>query len=136
MRDAVLADSSVRVFLTSGEERNIAYAGVQELYARMLPATGPFASTVFFDIIPGPDANGRVAPLRFVPTTRANYAVLPGGAAVVSQENFRRLALRIRTLQPAVLLDADTKAFIEEHRAPRQLASAHQFTDYDARYPG
>jgi hypothetical protein len=99
--------------------------------ARQLPAGPPFDKLLVVDL-------GTIggAPLRFLPSSRVNYADLPGGAAPSSRENLRRLVAHVKTKQPTFGVEHDSEAFFAGGRDAPALASLKQFMAYDEQYSG
>ncbi len=127
-----------------GATRELSWSELAEVHAGQLPADAPFERLHFVDLVPAgpprpgapyrPDGPAPLAePLRLLPSTRVNYAALPGGAATTSLDNLRRLVAHAQTQQPALSLDAETAAFSTGGQARRYLA-VEQFARYDARY--
>jgi len=113
-----------------GAARTLAWSDLASAHAGQLPPDPPFEKLTFLDLVPHSGA-----PLRLLPSTRANYAALPGGAAPTSVDNFRRLLVHAADQQPALALDAETAAFAREQRPAHRYAGVEQFAAYDARFP-
>ena len=122
--------SGVLARTPDGRERRVQFADITEVVLRQLPGGPPFAGTLLLDLVVGEAA----PPLRLLPTTRANYAALPG-RGVTSQENFRRLAEHVLAQHPAAQLETASQPFVRDGKAPPRADTLQQFLDYDARYP-
>jgi hypothetical protein len=113
-----------------GHERRVLFADLSEIVLRQLPPGAPFAATIVLDLAPRDGS----APVRLLPSTRANYGALPGHG-VTSQENFRRLASHLVARCAATRIEDASLPFVREAKAPPRVESIQQFLDYDARYP-
>ncbi len=101
------------------------------LMVRKLPPDPPFEGKLFLDVLTQRD-DARV-PLRFMATTRANYAALPGGAGRTSMDNFRRLSRLILDRNRNVTFAADFGQFLDGGN-PRRFNSIKEFRGYDSRF--
>lgn len=122
-----VSDAGVRAVYDGAAPRTLTWAELAAVQALQLPPGTPHGRLVLVDLVPRAGA-----PLRVTPTTRANYATLPG-AGSTSIENFRRLIAHAIAHAPGVSIDADTAAFVTG-RAPAAFASIAAFAGYDARW--
>lgn len=119
--------------LESGKQRDVLWSDVGVIVARVLPPDPPFEKTTFIDIVPAPFPGRPPSPIRLLPSTRANYGALPGGAGTTSKENFRKLAAFVEQSKPGVI-DGDSAGFFRQGTAAPLFASLDQFTRYDAQF--
>lgn len=123
-------DAGIVARYEDGRERRVLFAELAEIVLRQLPAGPPFAATLVLDLVP----LGGGAPLRLLPSTRANYGALPGHG-MTSQENFRRLAAHAVERNAGARIEEASMPFVREAKAPPRVESIQQFLEYDARYP-
>jgi hypothetical protein len=124
---ATLAPDGLAVQLDSGAERALAWRDVIRVVARRLPPDPPFEKTALLDLV---TADG---PVRLLPTTRVDYANLPGGAAPGVKQNWRRLIALAREHHPGLEIEAQSAAFFDGGQAP-MFPALRRFAEYDAQY--
>jgi hypothetical protein len=129
--EAAIGDDGLAVTLEDHRKLVVPWKQLTAAAARQLPPGPPFDKLIVIDLV---TLGG--APLRFLPSTRVNYADLPGGAAPGSRENLRRLVAHVRTLQPTFGVEHDSAAFFAGGREPPALTSLKQFMTYDEQYSG
>ena len=126
-RVATLTPDGLAVQLDSGVERALAWRDVIQVVARRLPPDPPFEKTALLDLV---TADG---PVRLLPTTRVDYANLPGGAAPGVKQNWRRLITLAREHHPGLEIEAQSAAFFDGGEAP-MFPALKRFVEYDAQY--
>jgi hypothetical protein len=129
--EAAIGDDGLAVTLEDHRKLVVPWKQLTAAAARQLPPGPPFDKLIVVDLV---TLGG--APLRFLPSTRVNYADLPGGAAPGSRENLRRLVAHVRTMQPTFGVEHDSTAFFAGGREPPALTSLKQFMTYDEQYSG
>jgi len=129
--DAAIGPDGLVVTLEDHRKIDLPWRVFTGAAARQLPPGPPFDKLIVVDL-------GTIggAPLRFLPSTRVNYAELPGGAAPNSRENLRRLVAHVKTQQPTFGVEHDSAAFFAGGREPPALMSLKQFMTYDEQYAG
>lgn len=128
VRSCDISEAGLSLIMDDGTQRDVLFTEIESLIARRLPPDPPFEKTVFVDIL----LAGASAPLRMLPSTRANYGFLPG-SAMASKENMRRLAQYITGKGPASY-EPESAEFFAEGKAPPLFMAIKQFADYDAQY--
>ena len=118
------------VVALDGSRRALGFGQIGALLVRRLPLEAPWKGGVLLELAA---ADG--APLRVLPSTLANFATLPGGAAPSRLENIRRLARLIAERNPGTEIDPATRVFLEGKGVPSAFASAADFAAHDDRYP-
>ena len=104
--DATIGDAGLVVTLEDHRKLDLPWKAFTRAAARLLPPDPPFNKLVVVDLC---TVGGQ--PLRFLPSTRVNYAALDGGAAPNSRENLRRLVAHVKAKQPTFGLEHDSSAF-------------------------
>jgi hypothetical protein len=132
-RSCEISKVGLSVVLESGQQRDVLWSDVGAIAARTLPPDPPFEKTTIVDIVPRPVPGTQLTPIRLLPSTRANYGALPGGAGMSSKENFRKLAAFLEQQKPGVIEGASNAFFKQEAAAPL-FQSVKQFTDYDRQF--
>lgn len=129
--EAALGPDAITVTLEDHRKIELPWNVFNRASARQLPAGAPFDKLIVVDLC---TIGG--APLRFLPSSRVNYADLPGGAAPNSRENLRRLVAHVKTKQPTFGVEHDSAAFFAGGREPPAFGSLKQFVAYDEQYAG
>ncbi|MFC1848865.1 hypothetical protein ACFL27_01540 [candidate division CSSED10-310 bacterium] len=129
----IISEVGLQTVYNKSEPRKVSWEEITELVIVKLPPDKPFEGRIFFDIIPQPDAHGKVIPYRLFPTTRVNYSDLPAGAGQTSFENFRKLAHHIISHNSDITFEPPFKEFLEGKNPPG-LNSIKQFSQYDTRF--
>jgi hypothetical protein len=113
----------------NGATREILLSHVTGVAARRMPDEAPFLGTIFLDIIAASPE-----PVRVLPTTRANYASLPGSGAT-SHENFRRLVRFLKDRAPALVVEPESAPYLEEGIGlPPRIETTEALVAFDRRY--
>jgi hypothetical protein len=128
IRSCDISEAGISVIMDDRTQRDILFTEIERLIARRLPPDPPFEKTVFVDIM----LSGASAPIRLLPSTRANYGFLPG-SAMSSKENMRSLAQYITGRGPASF-EPESADFFTDGKAPPLFMAIKQFADYDAQY--
>jgi hypothetical protein len=129
--EATIGPDALTVTLEDHRKIELAWKVFNRASARQLPAGPPFDKLIVVDLC---TIGG--APLRFLPSSRVNYADLPGGAAPNSRENLRRLVAHVKVLQPTFGVEHESAEFFAGGREPPALSSLRQFVAYDEQYAG
>jgi hypothetical protein len=123
-------ENGLEVTDRTGATRKVGFAEIARVVARKLPDEPPFSGAIFLDLVPSA-AGG---PIRLLPATRTNYAVLPGSGAT-SQENFRRLVRHLRAKNPSVEVEPASVPYLEEGRGfPPALATTEAIVEYESQF--
>jgi hypothetical protein len=129
--EATVGDTGITVTLEDHRKLELAWRVFTRASARQLPPGPPFDKLIVVDL-----ATLGGAPLRFLPSSRVNYADLPGGAAPNSRENLRRLVAHVKTQQPTFGVEHESAEFFAGGREPPAFAALKQFVTYDEQYAG
>jgi hypothetical protein len=129
--EATIGDAGLVVTLEDHRKLDLPWKAFTRAAARLLPPDPPFNKLIVVDLC---TVGGQ--PLRFLPSTRVNYAALPGGAAPNSRENLRRLVAHVKSKQPTFGVEHDSAAFFAGSREPPACATLKQFVAYDEQYQG
>lgn len=129
--EGTLTATGLVVRLDRGEPRALRWSEIVEVAARRMPPDPPYEKTAFVDLVTaaGP-------PVRLLPTTRLDLAVLPGGIAPNTKENWRRLVAHARERNPNLALDAESAGFFAGDRDPPMFPALKEFVEWDRRYDG
>ncbi len=124
-----LEAGGLRVRVERGAERMVAWSDIVEVVARRLPPDPPYDKTTFVDLVvrDGP-------PVRILPTSRLDYAALPGGMAANTRENLRRLVALAREHHPAIAIEAESAEFFAGGRDAVMFPAFKKFAEWDRRY--
>lgn len=126
-RSIEISAAGMSVIFETGDRRDVLWSDVSAVVARQLPPDPPFEKTLILDVVCG----ARV--VRLLPSTQANYAALPSGAALSSRDNLRSLAVMIEGTRPGVI-EALSRPFCDEGKSPPLFQAMKQFAAYDAQY--
>lgn len=129
--EAAIGETGLAVTLEDHRKLDLAWKVFTRASARQLPPGAPYDKLIVVDL-----CTQGGAPLRFLPSTRVNYADLPGGAAPNSRENLRRLVAHVKEQQPTFGVEHDSAEFFAGGREPPALATLKQFVTYDEQYAG
>ncbi len=110
-------------------ERTIAWADLVEVAVRRMPPDPPYEKVSFLDLVVA-----GAPPARLLPTSRLEYAALPGGMAPNTRENWRRLVALARERNPAILVEAQSAEFFAGGRDAPMFPALKKFTEWDRRY--
>lgn len=114
----------------TGAIRTVGFTEIARVTARKLPDGPPFSGAIFLDLIP----SATEGPIRILPATRTNYAVLPGTGAT-SHENFRRLVRHLKAKNPAVTVDSASAPHLEEGKGfPPALSTTEAIVEYESQF--
>ncbi len=130
--ECTIDDVGLEVSYCSGGVAKVMWADIVTVVARQLPPDPPYQGKLLFDIVTA-TPEGAKTPIRFMPTTRANYGAMPDGAGTTSMDNFRRLARLILERNTGVTFAADFGQFLEGS-LPRRFNSMKEFQGYDSRF--
>ncbi len=126
-----IGETGLRVTLSSGEAREIAFDQVTALVARQLPPDPPWDGALLLDIVPQKAASPE--PVRIFGSTIVNYAAIPGGNTN-RLDNTRRLTAFLRDRCPGATLDAATEEFVRGPKVPQRFLNMTRFIEYDSTY--
>jgi hypothetical protein len=129
--EATIGDRTIVATLEDHRKLELEWKVFTRASARQLPPGPPFDRLIVVDLC---TIGG--APLRFLPSSRVNYADLPGGAAPNSRENLRRLVAHVKTKQATFGVEHDSAGFFGGEREPPALMALKQFVTYDEQYAG
>jgi hypothetical protein len=129
--EAAIGEDGLTATLEDHRKVELAWKVFTRAAARQLPPGPPYDKLIVVDLV---TVGG--APLRFLPSTRVNYAALPGGAAPNSRENLRRLVAHVKTKQPTFGVEHDSAEFFAGGREPPACTALKQFVTYDEQYSG
>ena len=129
--EATISDSGLAGTLEDHHPFDLPWSVFVRAAARQLPPGPPFDRTIVVDLI---TAGG--SPLRFLASTRVNYAALPGGAAPASRENLRKLIAHAMNRHAGCVVEPDSAEFFSGAREPPVCASLKQFVTYDEQFTG
>ncbi|MBL8623465.1 MAG: hypothetical protein JNK64_19295 [Myxococcales bacterium] len=129
VQDGAITADGLAVRVARGGERTIAWRDLVEVVARRMPPDPPYEKTTFVDLVV---ADG--PPLRLVPTSRLDYAALPGGQAPNTKENWRNLVALARQHNPAIAIEADSADFFAGGRDAPMFPALKKFVEWDRRY--
>lgn len=129
--EAAITATGITATLEDHRKVELAWKVFNRACARQLPPGAPYDKLIVVDVC---TIGG--APLRFLPSTRVNYADLPGGAAPNSRENLRRLVTHVKAQQPTFGVEHESSEFFAGGREPPALATLKQFVTYDEQYTG
>jgi hypothetical protein len=76
----------------------------------------------------------KAGPVRLVPSSRVDYATLPGGMAPNTRENWRRLVALAREQNPAIAIEAESADFFAGGRDAPMFTAWKKFLEWDRRY--
>ncbi len=127
-----IGEAGLRVTLSNGEARDLAFAQIVGIVARQLPPDPPWDGALILDIVPSKDLTRE--PVRVFGTTVVNYAAIPGGGTTSRLDNTRRLIAFLRERAPDAILDEATQEFVRGPKVPQRFANMTQFIEYDATY--
>lgn len=126
----IMPGAGMSVVMEDGRVLDLLWSQVARVVARRLPPDPPYEKTLVVDVVP---ATPPRTPIRLLPSTQANYAALPGAAAMSSTENLRKLGLDIAAAKPGVIEPHSEGFFNGGDKAP-QFQAIKQFADYDDQY--
>ncbi len=129
-RSIEISSVGMTAILEDSGQVDLLWSQVGRVIARRPPPDPPYAKGLFVDIVPA--ASGS-RPIRIVSTTRANWADLPGGAAVRSQDNLRALGVLIEDHRRGAIEPNSAGFFRQNQRAPA-FPAPRQLAEYDAQY--
>jgi len=129
VQDGAITATGLTVRVARGGERTIAWGELVEVVARRMPPDPPYEKTTFVDLVV---ADG--TPLRLVPTSRLDYAALPGGQAPNTKENWRALVALARQHNPAIAIEPDSADFFAGGRDAPMFPALKKFVEWDRRY--
>jgi len=129
-RSCEVGGDGLRVVKSDGQARLLAWEEVGEIWARSLPAERPWDGQALLEI--APKGQG-VEPVRVFATTRLSW---PGAAAPSASRlaNLRRLCGDIAGRATGLVMDEQTRRFMNEGTAPHALARMDGLAERDARY--
>jgi hypothetical protein len=129
-RSCEVGGDGLRMMTSDGQARLLAWEEVGEIWARSLPAERPWDGQALLEI--APKGQG-VEPVRVFATTRLSW---PGAAApsVSRLANLRRLCVDIAGRATDLVMDEQTRRFMNEGTAPHALARMDDLAERDARY--
>ena len=129
-RGCEVGGDGLRVVKSDGQARLLAWEEVGEIWARSLPAERPWDGQALLEI--APKGQG-VEPVRVFATTRLSW---PGAAAPSASRlaNLRRLCVDIAGRATGLVMDEQTRRFMNEGTAPHALARMDGLAERDARY--
>lgn len=126
--DGELTAAGLTVRLERNVARTIAWSELVEVAARRLPPDPPYEKMSFVDLV---TASG---PIRLLPSSRLDYAALPGGMAPNTRENWRRLVALAREHNPAIAVEAESAEFFAGGRDAPMFPAWKKFLEWDRRY--
>jgi hypothetical protein len=129
--DATIGETGLVITLEDHRKLELPWKAFTRAAARLLPPDPPFNKLIVVDLC---TVGGQ--PIRFLPSTRVNYAALPDGAAPGSRENLRRLVAHVKARQPTFGVEHDSAAFFAGGREPPACPTLKQFVAYDEQYAG
>lgn len=129
VQDGAITADGLTVRVARGGERTVAWRELIEVVARRMPPDPPYEKTTFVDLVV---ADG--PPLRLVPSTRLDYAALPGGQAPNTKENWRNLVALARQHNPGIAIEADSADFFAGGRDAPMFPALKKFVEWDRRY--
>jgi hypothetical protein len=129
--EATIGEDGIAATLEDHRKVDLAWKVFTRASARQMPGGAPYDKLIVVDLC---TIGG--APLRFLPSTRVNYADLPGGAAPNSRENLRRLVAHVKAKQATFGVEHDSAEFFAGGREPPAFATLKQFVTYDEQYVG
>lgn len=127
--DGEITDAGLVLRVDRGGERALAWSDIVEVVARRMPPDPPYEKTTFIDLVV---AGG--PPARLLPTSRLDFAALPGGMAPNTKENWRRLVALARQHNPAISIEADSADFFAGGRDAPMFPALKKFVEWDRRY--
>lgn len=127
--DGAITATGLTVRVERGAERTVAWADLVEAVARRMPPDPPYEKTTFVDLVV---ADG--PPLRLAPSSRLDYAALPGGQAPNTKENWRNLVALARQHNPAIAIEAESAEFFAGGRDAPMFPALKKFVEWDRRY--
>ena len=123
-----LTATGLTLRLERNVSRTIAWSELVEVAARRLPPDPPYEKMSFVDLV---TASG---PVRLLPSSRLDYAALPGGMAPNTRENWRRLVALARERNPAIAIEAESAEFFAGGRDAPMFPAWKKFLEWDRRY--
>lgn len=129
VQDGAITADGLTVRVARGGERTVTWRDLVEVVARRMPPDPPYEKTTFVDLVVGDGP-----PLRLVPTSRLDYAALPGGQAPNTKENWRNLVALARQHNPAIAIEADSADFFAGGRDAPMFPALKKFVEWDRRY--
>lgn len=128
--DGTITSTGLAVRFARNVERTIAWTDLVEVAARRMPPDPPYEKMTFVDLV----VAGGAAPVRLVPSSRLDYAALPGGMAPNTRENWRRLVTLARERNPAIAIEPESADFFAGGRDAPMFTAWKKFLEWDRRY--
>jgi hypothetical protein len=129
-----ITPEGLKVTFPSGQRREATFAEIASLVVRLLPPDPPWNTQPILDVVVPADGGGAWTAVRVFTTTVVNYAAIPGGASAQRLENVRRLGAHLVAQNPAMGLDPETAAFLQDNKPAGRFANTRHFLEYDERY--
>lgn len=126
--DGSITPTGLSLRLERNVERTIAWSDILEVAARRMPPDPPYEKTTFVDLVT------TSAPVRLLPSSRLDYAALPGGMAPNTRENWRRLVALAREHNSAITIEAESAEFFAGGRDAPMFPAWKKFLEWDRRY--
>jgi hypothetical protein len=126
--DGTITPTGLTLRMERNVERVVAWSDIVEVVARRMPPDPPFEKLTFVDLV---TASG---PVRLLPSSRLDYASLPGGMAPNTRENLRRLVALAREQHPAIAIEAESADFFAGGRDALMFAAFKKFQEWERRY--
>lgn len=126
--DGSITATGLTLRLERNVERTIAWSDIVEVAARRMPPDPPYEKMTFVDVVT------TTAPVRLLPSSRLDYASLPGGMAPNTRENWRRLVALAREHNPAIAIEAESAEFFAGGRDAAMFPAWKKFLEWDRRY--
>lgn len=126
--DGTITPTGLTLRMERNVERVIAWSDVVEVVARRMPPDPPYEKLTFVDLV---TTSG---PVRLLPSSRLDYASLPGGMAPNTRENLRRLAALAREKNPAIAIEAESGDFFAGGRDALMFTAFKKFQEWERRY--
>jgi hypothetical protein len=133
-RKCEITPTGLKVQNPDGRSREVGYAEIAALVVRLLPPDPPWNAAPILDAVVRSADNTAWEAVRVFSTTIVNTAALPGGGSTSRLENMRRLGGHLAAQNPAISLDAETAAFVNDGKPPSRFVNTTHFADYDLRY--
>ena len=133
-RKCEIQPTGLKVSYSDGPVREVGYGDIVSLVVRLLPPDPPWSSQPFCDAVVRSADNTAWEAVRIFSTTVFNTAALPGGGSASRLDNMRKLGAHLFAQNPALSLDPETAAFLNEGKLPARFVSTNHFAEYDQRY--
>ena len=133
-RKCEITPAGLKVSYPLGPGRQVGYAEIVSFVVRLLPPDPPWSSQPLCDAVVRSADNTSWETVRIFSTTVVNAAALPGGESTSRLDNMRKLGAHLLAQNPALSLDPETAAFVNDGKPPARFVSTNHFAEYDQRY--